>query len=77
MWNNMKVFIIGYVYLDEVICWVVKEVYDWYYYVIDFYGVVGYLALQVYQQNYFDVNGVVLEIVYLVKFLFDVEAIFG
>lgn len=75
MWNNMKVFISGYVYIDEVICKVVKEVYDCYGYVIDFYGVVGYLVFQEYQEKNLGVNGVILEMVYLVKFLFDVEVI--
>lgn len=76
-WNNMKASITGYAYSDEATRRAVKEVYDRYHYVIDPHGAVGYLALQAYQQNHPDANGVVLETAHPAKFLPDVEAILG
>lgn len=55
VWGDMKDVILGYVYSDFSIEFVVLEVNKKYNYIIDLYGVVGYLVLNEYQKSNFNI----------------------
>lgn len=74
-WNNMKQEIVGFSYNDEETEEGMKEVDSKYNYIIDPHGAVGYNALNEYQQENEDTQGIILETAHPSKFLPDVERV--
>jgi threonine synthase len=74
-WNIMSAAISGYSYDDRSTKIAMKEVKKQYDYVMEAHGAVGYLALDAYQQEHPDTQGIILETAHPSKFIDDVEEI--
>lgn len=77
VWNNMTENIHGYSYNDDETRQAVLEIKDKYNYVMDPHGAVGYLALEAYQKENLNTQGIILETAHPAKFKPDMEEIFG
>lgn len=76
-WNIMKEAITGYAFDDSATRKAVKEVEDFYDYILDPHGAVGYLALKEYQKEHKNTTGIILETAHPSKFKDDMENILG
>ena len=76
-WNSMKKDIVGYSYSDGQTKEAIKAIHDKYGYVMDPHGAVGFLALEAYQKEVKNTNGVILETAHPAKFLPVMEPILG
>lgn len=76
-WNSMKKDIVGYSYSDAQTKEAIKVIHDKYGYVMDPHGAVGYLALEAYQAEVKNTNGIILETAHPAKFLPVMEPVLG
>lgn len=77
VWNNMTKNIHGFAYNDDETRQAVLEIKEKYNYVMDPHGAVGYLALNAYQKDNPNTQGIILETAHPAKFKPDMEEIFG
>jgi len=76
-WNSMKKDVVGYSYSDGQTKEAIKVIHDKYGYIMDPHGAVGYLALEAYQAEVKNTNGIILETAHPAKFLPVMESILG
>lgn len=77
VWNDMTQQIFGFAYNDDATRQAVLEIKEKYNYVMDPHGAVGYLALNAYQKDNPNTQGIILETAHPAKFKPDMEEIFG
>jgi len=75
IWQGMKKLISGYAYTDKETEEAIIEIKNKYDYLIDPHGAVGYLALEAYQKQNPNTQGIVLETAHPAKFREDMDRI--